>query len=822
MAKKRKHRKRRHPQPPMPRPQPFEEIIEKARRLAEEYKVEEALEVLESIPAHMQRRFEVLLLRGTLLSELGFSLEAMEAFERALRAAPGHPLVLTHLALLYDEAGWTAHSARAARRALEAPEGIPPEVVAELQQIAEEAAAEIREKAAAGPVPFERMEKALHISEQAHRRLALGRFEEAARLYGRAARVVPNWLPPYNNMALSLFLAGQVKRAIQISETILEAHPENVHALANLIRFYLALGEREKAEEYAARLKQVPAESLEQLDKVIEALGFIGDDEALYRIYRRHHHQIDDLDMYSLLTLGSAAANMGHPQIARRLWRKAKEWGYPEVPLLPFYEALSRGAPGPGWLERYPTVSFHQMVPSSRFSELIDLMDAWEEGDLTENRRRKRVRDLLRRTPFLIQALVDMLWGTEDPLSAIRALAFLGTPEAIEELRRFAFSQVGPMRDRLIAVEALAELGVIDREKPVQIWDEKKQRWINASMFAVEVTTEVEPPDYDEAVLELIDAGVKALNKGALEEAREKLEAALELDPHAAIVHHNLAVILQRMGEIDEGVEHLKKALEIHPDYPFARCSLANFYIDEGNLEAAEDLLSPLAERRRFHPAEWAYYHRTIARLRLEQEDYEAAEQHAQIVLEMMPDDEAAQEILDQAEWGRIFSTPRWQEYLRRRREREEKKRRRPTRPDATLAECLERITKESLICTARAMPSPRKYNVRKAILIQDLAEYLPDPEVLQEIVKGLSDEERQALRDVLEAGGTMDWEEFTGRYGDDLDESPFWYFHEPETVMGRLRMLGLLSEGTVDDRLIVLIPYELRELLPPLLEERG
>jgi len=37
---------------------------------------------------------------------------------------------------------------------------------------------------------------------------------------------------------------------------------------------------------------------------------------------------------------------------------------------------------------------------------------------------------------------------------------------------------------------------------------------------------------------------------------------------------------------------------------------------------------------------------------------------------------------------------------------------------------------------------------------------------------------------------------------------------------MGRLRFFGLLSDGTVDGEFAVLIPRELRSLLPPLLAD--
>jgi hypothetical protein len=63
-----------------------------------------------------------------------------------------------------------------------------------------------------------------------------------------------------------------------------------------------------------------------------------------------------------------------------------------------------------------------------------------------------------------------------------------------------------------------------------------------------------------------------------------------------------------------------------------------------------------------------------------------------------------------------------------------------------------------------------------------------------------------------------MAWKEFDAAYGNDLEESPYWNWHVPETTMGRLRERGLLVEVTVDGELRVAIPAELRQDLREIL----
>jgi hypothetical protein len=66
----------------------------------------------------------------------------------------------------------------------------------------------------------------------------------------------------------------------------------------------------------------------------------------------------------------------------------------------------------------------------------------------------------------------------------------------------------------------------------------------------------------------------------------------------------------------------------------------------------------------------------------------------------------------------------------------------------------------------------------------------------------------------MLEHDGVRPWEEFTAKFGDDFDESPYWQWHAPETLSGFLRMSGVLAVGTLDGVQVAVIPAELRPLL--------
>ncbi len=128
--------------------------------------------------------------------------------------------------------------------------------------------------------------------------------------------------------------------------------------------------------------------------------------------------------------------------------------------------------------------------------------------------------------------------------------------------------------------------------------------------------------------------------------------------------------------------------------------------------------------------------------------------------------------------------------------------------------------TKDALTGMARVIiPQGGWTSLRKAELRALLAEQLQNSDELKGIVDDLSDDERQALADVLANGGVLAWETFDERYGNDLEESIYWHYRAPSSIMGRLRVRGLIVEATVDGELFVIIPTELRPLLTPLVE---
>lgn len=818
MSKKRRHL----PQALPPRGPRLEDLLEKARLLQESGDLQGALTVLDEAPPHLQRRLELQVPRAGLLLMLDEPEAARAVLEDAALAYPEEPLVAFLLIETYYQTEELGHAARLVSRWSSRQDALPEEMRANAREtfaVIENAVAEV---AAVSEVPPATMAQAMYLLEQGQRLMRQGRYAEALRLYRQYAEMVPKWPDGRNAEAMALFFSGDVEKAIRVAEEVLATYGEDAFALTNLVRFHMARDEQEPARRYAERLCSLPlGDDVSRLSLLIEALGMVGDDAALLSIYRQHRSRIAELSPVLLLVLGSAAANMGKPGIARRLWNQAYDQGIPLGLIAPLTSALNRKAPGPTLATRYPTVHIPMLLSPSALEELFRWLEDLAEVDVGDRRRLQPFERFVARTPNVVRVGVQMLWESQ-PEAGIRLLGMIGNDAAVAELKRFAFGQVGPMPLRMLALETLSDLGKVDPSQPVEMWDEGKQAWGAARLNRLRVVPDDEfpPPAYAEAVRVHLDAGATAISEGRLNEAERELRAALDLDPRTAIAHYNLAVALLRSDRDDEAMAHLRTALEIKPDYVFARCLLASCHIAQEELEAAKEVLSPVHEYNTIRASEWVYYQRILAELALAEEKYEDAEHCLSLALDVSPDDEQLQEQLAWVRDLKWYHSPFWQEMRARTRRREEAKRSQPLARDAGLVECLGRITKESLIATARNMPDPRPYNVRKDVLIHDLADYLAHPACLGALVRTLAEDDVAALRDVLESGGVMPLETFAERYDDDIDESPYWQYHEPETVLGYLRMVGLLSVGTVDGQLSVLIPRELRALLPAALDQ--
>lgn len=661
-----------------------------------------------------------------------------------------------------------------------------------------------------------KMEHAAYFMESGWMANERGDFAKGAKASKEAARLVRNWAPPRNNLALAYFALGQWDEAIATEREVLERiDDQNVHALANLVRFLSAAGKRDEARTYLVRLEQIKPADPDSYIKMAEAYAALEEDRGVYNVLKKAQRAGVELNATMLHILGTASANLGKEREALIHWREALLLDPDAFHLKEYMDAVRQGRKKLAPAYRFLYFSGQNMVPEKAFEDLLNRITSHR---MPEEKMEQEARSFAEKYPYVADIFTDLLWyGSEnEQMSAIATLRMLANERAVAALEAFALSQVGDDDPRIMAAHALLDLGVFSEEEPVRLWLQGQWRVV---LLRRQLITEERKLEYSDQVMALLEEAMTAYQEGEEREAEKLYKKIIALDPTVKEAYGNLGVIYLKRGHDAKAERFLQKAIEIDPDYVFPRCNLASTRITQGRLEEAEELLKPIAELRTLHPQELLFYNRVSAELFIAQEKYESAEQCLKMILEMEPEDEDAQRclVMVQIMKGSEAMLTRWRERTRRRRERE---RRKPLE-GTDLHSCLSRHTKDNLMAMARALDIKRPPGIRKAELIALLADSLADPEVVARAWGCLTGEEREALRFILAQGGMVPYDEVSAKYGDDLGDHFYWYYREPETTIGRLRLHGLLFEGGHGGEVVLVIPTEVRGLLADLAQRR-
>jgi Flp pilus assembly protein TadD len=668
-------------------------------------------------------------------------------------------------------------------------------------------------------LPARRVEEGLYYLEKGQRALHTGDYPACIAANQRAIKSLGEWPPPLNNLSMALFFDGQPEKAIATARQVLAQDPNNVQALGNAIRFLAWTGQEAEARALWARLKDItPREHTERL-KIAEAAAILDEDESVYQLLHplagpgAAHGDLPEFTTHEQFLLAVAEANTGRREAQRRL--KALRDYRPYVG--EYLAALKAGRPGPGWANRFPYFHSNDMIPGSAMQELVELVERRDK--LSSQRFRSQVEHFASRFPQIVPAAEKLIWEENQPEAGVAILTTLATPAAYAALHRFGLSQVGEDDLRIDALLHLMQAGEIQQGATLRVWTRGK--WQDLEMRQQEISDEP-PRQYAPQVIDLLDQGTRASQQGDDQQAEQSFRRVLELEPRAPEAYNNLGALYARRGDHERAKEAFQAALEIDPTYAFPRCNLAIYLLDDDDVEGARAMLAPLTGKTRFQPQEMAFYSYTQARLAMLRKEYAAARRSLEVALKIWPGYDLAEELLERLDTITELGTG-WEVFWERQHQRHLAARARLqaklSTSAPTLPEALSLYSKDVLTGMGRViLPWGGWSGLRKAELLQRSVEGLSDPDNLRRMVTDLNDNERAALRQVLAHGGDMAWKEFDAAYGNDLEESPYWNWHVPETTMGRLRERGLLVEVTVDGELRIAVPAELRQKLQKIL----
>ncbi len=778
--------------------------LSRADRLISRGRTQAAIELLEPLLDSYPREADLHYYLGYAHAKAGDTWGALAGYERAQELSRDLDYWLP-LASLYLETELRAHALRAFRQALKHQADIPFEKEArETVAALEEGIAEIARDLG---LPARQVEKGLYHMEHGQRALNENDFPASIAASRKAIKSLHDWPPPHNNLSLALFWNGQPEEAIATARQVLSRVPNNVHALSNGIRFLAWTGREADARALWPRLQDIASSGHSEWIKIVEAAAILGKDEHVYQLLHAGQGKPSEFTTREQYFLAVAEANTGRRQAAQRRFKALRK----EMPWASeLLAALKARRPGPGWAERFPYFHSIEHIPLREMNEFVEL--ATRQDELPTQRFRSQVARFAARFPQIVLMAEKLIWEEDQPDAGITFLTTIATPAAYAALRRFGLSQAGEDDTRMEALSHLMRTGEIRQDETLRVWIEGE--WRDVQMRQYEVSGEQET-GYIQEVADLLNQGLSILQQGDPEQAEQLFRRALELEPHAKEAYNNLGAIYARRGDHAQAKESFQAALEIEPLYVFPRCNLASYLLDDDDITGAEAMLKPLADTTHFHAQEMAFYSYTQARILVRKEEYDAARQSLRVALKVYPGYDLAQNLLERLDMISKISTG-FESYRERQRRRDQAKRARLqaklSTPEPTLDQALPLYTKNLLTGMGRVVLQWGGWAaLRKAELIQEIVEGLDDLDNLERIVADLNDEEQTALRQVLASGGAMPWQDFDADFGNDLEESPYWQWHVPETTMGRLRLRGLLVETTVDGELLVAIPSELR-----------
>jgi len=643
MAKQKRGKQRQSSIPADQLPPLNNETISHLVQMLEGEQFLEAILILEALREEHPREAIVYKLLGMAAGEVGDLATAAEQWEEAQRLAPSDASLWRLLAGVYQNQGRVVHALRALRRYVseEQEDDDLPQIVA-LRDALDDAMRDLGENYG---VSTANAEKAGLLLERGLRLMDKEDYLGAQRHFRDAARTMPGWVAPLNDLALCQFELGNFDASVDTARGVLESEPDDLHAHAGLVRYLTILGRREEALSYGEQLWEIVQGALARqaaadddeahefflFEQAANAFAFLDqDDRVMGTLEGQPPETLSDNGM---ILLAAALANVNRKPAAAELLRALE----PNPVAGRLAEALTLNETPPG--RRFPAIDPVQLLPTKVAERVDKELSTIDAADLAEPAtRRERLGAVLAHTPTFLPAFYASLWMGDEIASAnaVGLLLRIGTPEVIEAVRTFAFGRLGPDETRLHAALLLRRDGLVESSRPLLLWQDGRFQEMSPPRY--EITQGEEPAEpYSPAIAKLMS---KALDRRAhddIEGAERLYRQVLDQEPTVAEAAQQLGLIALVRNDTVAAEGYFARALESRPDSVVARATLASLRISQGRRDEARQLLIPVIDRTTFQANEFASAIFTVAELAAADGDPGRARQQLRLLLAYIP-----------------------------------------------------------------------------------------------------------------------------------------------------------------------------------------
>ena len=590
-------------------------------------RLHEACEVLEREDGKRQRSPELLEMLLYVYQGLGDHLMIARTAERLVRVQPRNADGWMMMAQGYMYCGRTAMAANAYRHFLERwPDHENSVKARKAEEIAGDAAAELLMNLGFSADDFDWL--VLH--DEILFELSAGEFEDAVSKCRELLKAKPEVVSARNNLVLALFQLGRGAEARDVSRETVSTWPDNRFAEALHGRIEFLTGDAAEANAIADRIVSNPSDQQDAVAAQVEFLGILGRDDDVLSVVKFAEPIDKDPRCCAVLKHFEAVALMrsGKGLEARSSWKQCLEMDPGYTPASENLHDLNSSGGHAPWPD-----SIAKWIPKPVIDQFVNELKSGQSDDSgTFNR-------AVEKYPYFL-TLVPALLDRGDPIGrewAFRLARGVGSPEMLDALHDFAFSQRGPDDLRFQALTHLKEKGRLSAGSHRLYRDGD---WMVIQVAGFDITDEPSTP-LNPLTDELQTEGCEALASGDAARGERIFRQCLEIDPDDPSSSHNLAGAILQQG-FERKQEAVQLLLEIHerfPDYLFARTSLAQISIYENDLERAGELLGPLHERQQMHISEAMAFMTASIEVAIARDNFDTAEKLLDSMKQFDPDD---------------------------------------------------------------------------------------------------------------------------------------------------------------------------------------
>ncbi len=590
-------------------------------------RLHEACELLEREGRKRQRSPELLEMLLYVYQELDDHLMIARTAERLVRLQPGNADGWMMMAQAYMFCGRAVMATNAYRHFLERWPGHENAVKARTaEEIAGEAATGMLKDFGFSEDDFDWL--VLH--DEILFEISAGEFEDAVSKCRELLKAKPGVVSARNNLVLALFQLGRGAEARNVSRETVSTWPDNRFAEALHGRIEFLTGDAAEANAIADRIVSNPADQQDAVAAQVEFLGTLGRDDDVLSVVKFAEPIDKDPRCCAALKHFEAVALMrsGRGAEAHASWKQClkDDPGYtPATENLHDLNSSGGHAPWPDSIAKW--------IPKPVLDQFVNELKSGRSGDSGAFTR------AVKKYPYF-ETLVPALLDRGDPVGrewAFRLARGVGSPEMLDALHDFAFSQRGPDDLRFQALTYLKEKGRLGAGTHRLYRDGD---WTEIQVAGFDITDEPSTP-INPLTTELQTEGCEALATGDAARGERIFRQCLEIDPDDPSSLHNLAGAILQQGSQrkQEAVQLLVEIHERFPDYLFARTSLAQIAIYENDLERAGELMSPLHERQQMHFSEAMAFLTVSIEVAIARDNLDAAEKLLDSMKRFDPDD---------------------------------------------------------------------------------------------------------------------------------------------------------------------------------------